>query len=227
MLLILHIPLILIRGSLLLIWQLMSQLKLTSMWFKNLFILELRLNLETERQRKLKLILGLIILANWFTRLDTGHQEILFHASVQFWKMNDRWGCYEIVFLGSLKFFMKWSAQFGIKHTWVCILDFGWYFASCFNLSQTLYPALQFPGELERGSMQVWLPKVLIMVLVVLMTVQCKLWLHPCIVRFFIFQHTASPLFPLVLYRRRTRKIDIGSVQHSNIRLKKIPLDPS
>ena len=42
---------------------------------------------------------------------------------------------------------MKVSAQFGIKHTLVCVLDFVWSFATCFTLSQTLGFALRFPGE--------------------------------------------------------------------------------
>ena len=32
----------------------------------------------------------------------------------------------------------------------MCVLDFGWYFASCFTLSQTLDFALRFTGELVR-----------------------------------------------------------------------------
>ena len=61
--------------------------------------------------------------------------------------MRNFWGCSEIVFLVSLNFFMKGSAQFSMKHTWVCVLDFGWSFSSRFIPSQTLDFSLYFTGE--------------------------------------------------------------------------------
>ena len=122
MLLIVHTPPILRRERFLLIWQLIIQLKLMRGWFQTLFLLELRLNFGTKRQRKLKLILGLIILANLFLWLDTGYQDKLFHARVKFWKMIDIWGCYEIVFLRSLdKFHEKIRTVWYQTHMSVCL----------------------------------------------------------------------------------------------------------
>ena len=80
---------------------------ITRRWFQSIFIVELRINFGTERQIKLKLILGLLIVANWFPCLDTGHQDILFHACVKFWIMSNHWGSYEILFITSLEKFYE------------------------------------------------------------------------------------------------------------------------
>ena len=132
MLLIVQIPLILIRESLLIIWKCILQINLMKRWFQILFILVLCLNFGTKRQRKLKLILSLLILANWFPWLDTGHQDILFHACVQFWKISDCWGCYEIVFLSILEQF----------HENTCTVRYQTHMSECLVLWMVLHRSL-------------------------------------------------------------------------------------
>ena len=133
MLLIVHIPLILGRESLLLVWKLIHQLNLTRRWFQTLFIPELCLNFGTERQIKLNLLLGLIILVNWFPCLDTGHQYTLLHYRVKFWKMSYRWGCYEIWFLRILDKF----------HERICTVRYQTNMSVCLGLYMVLFKLLQ------------------------------------------------------------------------------------
>ena len=86
MLLRLHITLRPRTEILILIWQIILQLNLIRRWFQNIFIFEVHIDFVNESQSKLKLILSLLIIANLFAFLDTVHQDILFHARVQFWK---------------------------------------------------------------------------------------------------------------------------------------------
>ena len=64
--------------------------------------------------------------------------------------------------------------------------------------------------------MQGWLPKGLLRVLVVILTLQWQLWLTPRMVEFSLFQRTYSPSRTIVLYRKYIIRIRhrVSASQH-------------
>ena len=143
----LHIPLILIIESLLLTWQLILQLNLTRRWFQTIFIIEIRLNFGTKGQSKLKLLLGLLIIDNLFTCLDTVHPDIFFHDCVQFWKMSNHLGYYEIVFLRSLEKF----------HDMICTVRYQTHMSVCVGSWMVLHKFLHPLSDLWFFTISWWI----------------------------------------------------------------------